>query len=289
VALYLNGVSLYRNNLPAGTLTYGQLATNCSDNGNGWQSTILALSGLRPGTNVLAAEIHQSSLSSSDSAFDLRLTLLGYNLGPALSNQPTNATVAAGGTATFAVNATGSAPLNYRWYFNNHLQSASTNSWTVTNAQPGNAGEYCVVVSNAVGVVTSSVAILTIATTDADGDGLPDGWETANGTNPGVNDANADPDSDGMTNLREYWAGTSPTNAASALRFDSVVQVGNNLVFSFMAFSNRGYTIQSGAALSGAWQKWQDIGAVVSNRTLWLTNGAGGANRFFRLVTPLQP
>lgn len=241
------------------------------------------------GTNVLAAELHQSSRSSSDSAFDLRLTLLGYNLGPALLSQPTNVTVAAGGSATFAVTATGSAPLTYRWYFNNSLQAATTNSLSIANAQAGNMGDYFVVVSNASGVVTSSVATLTVITSDTDGDGMPDSWEIANGTNPGVNDANADLDGDGMSNLHEYWAGTSPTNAASALRFDSVLRSGSDLVFSFTAISNRGYTIQSLPALGGGWLKWLDVPAASSNRTVWTTNSTPAANRFYRLVTPPQP
>ncbi len=289
MAVYLNGADLYRDNLPAGTLAYAQLATNATDNGNSWQSATLPLSGLLPGTNLLAVELHQSSLSSSDSAFDLRLTLLGYILGPALLSQPANLTVAAGSNATFTVTAAGSGPLTYRWYYNNTLQSSAGSSLTITNVQTGHAGGYYAVVSNTLGAVTSSVATLTVTTSDTDGDGMPDNWELANGTNPGVNDANGDLDADGMTNLREYWAGTNPTNAASALRFNSVMPVGNNLVFSFTAVSNRGYTVQSQPAIGGLWQKWQDIGAAVSNRTMWLTNAAAGTNRFYRLVTPLQP
>lgn len=288
VAVYLNGTEVYRNNLAAGA-TYTTLAVNASDQGNTWQTATLPLTGLLVGTNVLAAELHQSSRSSSDSAFDLRLTLLGYSLGPALLSQPTNVTVAAGGSATFAVTATGSAPLTYRWYFNNTLQAATTNSLSIANAQAGNMGDYFVVVSNASGVVTSSVATLTVITSDTDGDGMPDDWEIANGTNPGVNDANADLDGDGMSNLHEYWAGTSPTNAASALRFDSVLRSGSDLVFSFTAISNRGYTIQSLPALGGGWLKWLDVPAVSSNRTVWTTNSTPAANRFYRLVTPPQP
>lgn len=288
VAVYLNGAEVYRNNLSAGA-TYSTLAVNAMDQGDTWQTATLPLAGLLPGTNVIAAEVHQSSLTSSDSAFDLRLTLLGYNLGPALLSQPTNIAVAAGGTATFAVTASGSTPLTYRWYFNNVLQSSVTNSLVIPNAQAVNAGNYYVVVSNAIGVVTSSVATLTVTGGDTDGDGMPDAWESANGTNPGVNDANVDLDGDGMTNLREYWAGTSPTNAASALRFNAVLLSGNQLVFNFTAVSNRGYTVQTQATVGGSWQKWQDVGAASSNRTLWLTNAAVGTNRFYRLVTPLQP
>ena len=47
---------------------------------------------------------------------------------------------------------------------------------------------------------------------DTDGDGIPDYWEAANGTDPFVPDAGADPDSDGLTNLQEYQNGTNPIN-----------------------------------------------------------------------------
>jgi mannan endo-1,4-beta-mannosidase len=50
---------------------------------------------------------------------------------------------------------------------------------------------------------------------DSDGDGIPDGWEVANGTIATTNDAAADPDHDLASNWQEYWAATSPTNALS--------------------------------------------------------------------------
>ncbi len=47
-------------------------------------------------------------------------------------------------------------------------------------------------------------------TRDSDGDGMPDDWETTFGLNPNANDASADPDGDGRTNLQEYQDGTNP-------------------------------------------------------------------------------
>ncbi|MCX7723556.1 MAG: S8 family serine peptidase [Verrucomicrobiae bacterium] len=63
---------------------------------------------------------------------------------------------------------------------------------------------------------------------DTDADGLPDWWEQmyfgqATGTNP-----YADPDGDAQTNLEEWLAGTTPTNANSRFRITSVQALGPN-------------------------------------------------------------
>jgi hypothetical protein len=51
------------------------------------------------------------------------------------------------------------------------------------------------------------------ANPDTDGDGLPDGYEVANNClDPLVNDATADPDSDHLINLQEFFQGTNPCN-----------------------------------------------------------------------------
>jgi len=48
--------------------------------------------------------------------------------------------------------------------------------------------------------------------TDTDGDGLPDWWETKYGLFVSVNDANGNPDGDALTNIQEYNAGSVPTS-----------------------------------------------------------------------------
>lgn len=61
---------------------------------------------------------------------------------------------------------------------------------------------------------------------DADGDGLPNGWERIYGLDVlsavGTNGATGNPDGDGMNNLEEYLAGTVPTNADSVLAITGI-------------------------------------------------------------------
>jgi T5SS/PEP-CTERM-associated repeat protein len=86
---------------------------------------------------------------------------------------------------------------------------------------------------------------------DADGDGIPNGWEQAYGLDP-LNplDAAADPDGDGMSNLQEYLAGTNPTNSASCLRITSAEKTGKDVRVSWKAVGGKRYVVQTSTALT---------------------------------------
>jgi len=84
---------------------------------------------------------------------------------PSITTQPHDLSVVQSSNATFSVSANGTAPLACQWLFGGtNISDAVTNSYSVTNSQPTNAGNYSVIITNLYGSVTSSVAVLTIVT-----------------------------------------------------------------------------------------------------------------------------
>jgi len=92
---YLNGVEVFRNNMPAGAVnsnTVALVAVNSADEMR-WFSTNINYSALIEGTNLLAVEVHQNSTGSTDVSFDLALSALHFN-PPDLTVTSTNTHVA---------------------------------------------------------------------------------------------------------------------------------------------------------------------------------------------------
>jgi hypothetical protein len=85
-------------------------------------------------------------------------------VAPKITTQPTNQTVVAGQTASFIATASGTDPLNYQWYFNTNtpVANGTSSTLTLTNVQATNDGSYFLIVANAAGSATSSVATLTV-------------------------------------------------------------------------------------------------------------------------------
>ena len=73
--VYVNGVEVFRSNMPSGTnITSSTFSSgNASDDGKNWYSTTAPASMLINGTNVCAVEIHQDDANSSDISFMLKL------------------------------------------------------------------------------------------------------------------------------------------------------------------------------------------------------------------------
>ncbi|HQZ23217.1 MAG TPA: metallophosphoesterase [Thermoflexales bacterium] len=71
---YLNGVEVFRTNMPAGVITYTTLAATGVGEDYSFYTANFAASGLVAGNNVLAVEIHQVAVTSSDIGFDAQLS-----------------------------------------------------------------------------------------------------------------------------------------------------------------------------------------------------------------------
>ena len=67
----LNGQEIFRANMPAGTISYSTFASRSLE--NNWFSNTIPASVLSTGTNVIAVEVHQRDLASSDLSFDFEL------------------------------------------------------------------------------------------------------------------------------------------------------------------------------------------------------------------------
>lgn len=156
-----------------------------------------------PGDNDLgssAGSVHVADLNPND---------------PTITQQPADVTVAVFQPAVFGVAASGAAPLSYQWRRNGvdltdggRVSGAQSPTLTITQVEPGDAGDYDVLISNACGFATSDTATLTVVPAcpgDLNGDGtvsLPDlaillaNYGTSGGATPGQGDLDSDGDVD---------------------------------------------------------------------------------------------
>jgi hypothetical protein len=98
----------------------------------------------------------------------------GGAVAPAITAQPTDQRVVVGLMATFAVTATGTAPLSYQWQKGTTPISGATAASYTTPATTlvDDGSSFQVVVSNSAGSVTSNSAMLTVAAGTAMGRGV---------------------------------------------------------------------------------------------------------------------
>jgi hypothetical protein len=105
-------------------------------------------------------------VSNSAGSVTSSTATLTVNVAPSITSRPASLTITAGQPASFNVVATGTAPLSYQWQksVSGNWTNVGTNSATlaISAAASTDAGSYRVIVSNAVGSVTSNTATLTV-------------------------------------------------------------------------------------------------------------------------------
>ncbi len=146
--VYVNGVQVYISNLTA-PVAFNTLAANAADDGATPQTFTIPTSAFVNGNNVIAVEMHQSSVSSTDLTFDMELTAVtnsgNTNASSADLNLPSCASVLWAGL-----------------YWGSTLATSSQSAWrasrdTVKFRIPGAAG-YTTVVSTQTDLHDSSAA-----------------------------------------------------------------------------------------------------------------------------------
>ena len=95
----------------------------------------------------------------------LTWTIVNSNSVPMITAQPTNAAVLAGQTTNFMVSVSGMPAASYQWQFNGtNILDATNASLVLSDLQSTNAGNYAVQVTNLLGSVISSNALLSVYT-----------------------------------------------------------------------------------------------------------------------------
>jgi hypothetical protein len=220
-----------------GTLTL--VAAN--DDAPSLATSLVAFPAIRGTTYRIAVD----GYLGANGAIQLRLHLPVAPSAPAITSQPVSRTVPdnAGSNVTFSVNATGSFPLVFQWQKDGSaLPGGTSDSYTVTNATVAQAGNYRVVITNAHGSITSSVAVLTVLASlpqDAFAGRVTFAGQTntVTGHNVGATTEAGEPVHAGVNNGASlWWSWTAPqsglvrldtagsTNAAGAV-LDTVLAV----------------------------------------------------------------
>lgn len=202
---------------------------------NGATAPTLSLSNVQ-GTDSGNYRVVVSNAAGSATSTTAVLNVLTGPVAPAITSPPASQTVVTGGSALFNVIATGTAPLSYQWYKDGSLISGATSSsLSLSNVQHTDAGDYSVVVSNAVNMVTSSTAALTVT------DQLPGQIYNLQGFAQAATGAGIVPESD--PNYRKVYTATDLV-AALGSKTTKVIEIMNDL--------DLGYNEVPAAARTGA-------------------------------------
>jgi len=86
MVMYLNGVEVVRNIMPLGAIAYTTLA-NIAVSPTAWTTFLLPTNGLVKGSNLIAVEVHQASVSSPDFIMDMHVKALVQEQVPVVHGQ----------------------------------------------------------------------------------------------------------------------------------------------------------------------------------------------------------
>jgi uncharacterized repeat protein (TIGR01451 family) len=181
-----------------------------------------------------------NSVTSSPPA---SLQLLG---APIITSQPSSLTVTNGDAATFTVAVTSPVTPTYQWRLNSGNLAGQTNATlTIANTTPASAGGYDVVIANASGSVTSTVAVLTVVRFDF-GDAADPAFPTLKASDgarhrilPGIYLGNViDTEADGQPSANATGDDASGSDDEDGVTFLTPLLVGQTTTVQVVASTN---------------------------------------------------
>ncbi len=113
---------------------------------------------------TFAVVVSNSAGNATSRAAKLNVSAAGGPVAPSITTQPADQSISAGEVATFAVVATGTAPLRFQWQKNGTAITGATAASYTTPAETtaDNGATFAAVVSNSAGSLSSRAARLTV-------------------------------------------------------------------------------------------------------------------------------
>jgi parallel beta-helix repeat protein len=167
---------------------------------------------------------------------------------PALVQQPASASVVDGGSATFSVTATGTAPLTYQWQRNGRdIAGATLPTLAVDHLALTDTGtQYRVLVTNSAGSVTSTSAVLTVTAAPITIDLQPASVDAKDGAT-----ASLQVHATGSGTLRYQWfrAGQPIAGATAVSLTVGPLRYGDDVDYTVQVSNDWSSTLSSAAAM----------------------------------------
>jgi hypothetical protein len=148
-----NGMQ-WRNNLAS-------LSTNCPGLANSWNPNVDdSVKSLGVSRNAVFAG---GAFQQAAGEYHPHFAVYAPQGAPRIVSEPQSLRVPAGANIVLSGNATGQTPLRFQWQHNGtNIVNATNPAVAIANVQPSHAGEYILIVTNTIGLVHSSPAVLTV-------------------------------------------------------------------------------------------------------------------------------
>jgi hypothetical protein len=160
-----------------GTATFSVVATGTAPLSYQWQLGATHVGGdaasysggsnLAAGSYPVTVTVTNNAGSVTSTSATLTVTSTSTAVAPGITTQPAAQGIAVGGTATFSVVATGTAPLSYQWHLSGADVGSDAASCTLGSDLAAGSYPVTVTVTNSAGTVTSDSATLTVTGTPA--------------------------------------------------------------------------------------------------------------------------